>query len=307
MGDGSIMHRMTCNELRLDLSILPVSPLSIQARGLTPPRFVRAIHPATNALSAYIPGSTLKGTLRYAAEHALRSAGIDCCDPEQPCSEREAVKRARGGPAIYRALCTVCRVFGSRAMRGHLTVTDSFPAEPLEAVPARDTDRPGEEALETVLNEPFYGTLILRNFERWQVGLLALLLSHINIADIQIGGNRSAGMGCAVVRYKCLSLLYPGLALDAERQEALQMRLHGVGQLVGANNPYGFVYPDIGDTPDLPESAVLETGPGFIAVVITTTNSDDPDEPDRLHGLIDNVLTQQALAWASYAHAHKGY
>jgi hypothetical protein len=160
--------------------------------------------------------------------------------------------------------------------------------------------------VETVLNEPFYGTLTLRNFERWQVGLLALLLSHINIADIQIGGNRSAGMGCATVRYQCLSLLYPGLAPDAERQEALQMRLHGVGQLVGANNPYGFVYPDVGEVPDLPDSALLETAPGYTAVVIAAANPHDPDEADRLHGLIDNVLTQQALAWASYAHVHKG-
>jgi CRISPR/Cas system CSM-associated protein Csm3 (group 7 of RAMP superfamily) len=300
------MHRVICNELRLDLSITPVSPLSIQARSVTPPRFVRAIHPTANEPSVYIPGSTLKGTLRYAAEQALRSAGIDCCDPEQPCAEREAVKHARGGPAIYRALCLVCRIFGSRVMRSHLAVTDSFPAEPLEAAPARDADRPGEEALETILNEPFYGTLTLRNFERWQVGLLALLLSHINIADIQIGGNRSSGMGCATVRYKCLSLLYPGLVPDAERQEVLQTRLHGVGQLVGGDNPYGFVYPDVGDVPDLPESAVLEAGPGYTAIVIAAVNPDDPDEPDRVHGLIDNVLTQQALAWASYAHAHKG-
>ncbi len=313
------MHRLTCNELRLDFSLTPLSPLSIPARDVTPPRFVRAVHPGAGEPSAYIPGSTLKGALRTAAEQILRSAAIDCCDREYPCSNRDGVTRARGGAAIYRAACAACRIFGGKMLRSHLSVTDCFPAEPLNATPARDRAREGDP-LEVVQDDPFYGTLTLRNFERWQVGLLDLILARINIADIQLGGNRSAGMGCVLMRYRRLSFVYSG----QHDQEALQACVHGVGQLIGPNNPYGFVYPDTAEMPDLPESAALESGFGFVAVTIADAgsrpeNTEEPDdgetpdeseatpldEADRVHGLIDNVLTQQALAWASYARTHK--
>ncbi len=300
------MHQFTANELRLDFLITPVSPLSIQTHASIPPRFVRAIHPDANVPSIYIPASTMKGSLRFGAEQTLRSAGMDCCDPDHPCAERDAVKqaRAKGGPALYQALCTACRLFGSRVMRSHLIVSDSFPAMPIDTLPTRDSDRVSEEALETVLNEQFFGTLTLRNFERWQVGLLGLLLAHVNIADIQIGGNRASGMGCVELRYKCLSLVYPDNDLDAERQDTLRTRLHGVGHLMGARNPYGYIYPDADDVPDLPEIAELNTGPGYVVVVIQGS-PDESDDLDKTHGLIDSVLTRQALAWGNYARTHK--
>ncbi len=317
------MHRLIGNELRLDFSLFAAGPLSIQARDSESPRFVRAVHPEADEPSVYIPAATLKGALRSGAEQILRGAAMDCCDPEHPCAGRDTVNRARqahDNPAIYRALCGACRIFGSKVMRSHLTITDCFPAQPLDAAPRRDASN-NAGAAEVVQNETFYGTLSLRNFERWQVGLLALVLARLNIAEIQLGGNRSAGMGCVTVRYRRLNLVYPTMA-PGWNQEALQTYVHGVGQLLGAGNPYGFVYPDIADAPDLPESAALETGFGYVAVTIAEkaagsrepdeqeTESeeavpDELDEADRIHGLIDSVLTEQALAWAGYVRTHK--
>ncbi len=288
------MHNVTYNELRLDFSITPVSPLSIQTA--PPAHFVRAAHPTSGDLTVYIPGTTLRGAMRAAAERILRGAQVDCCDLEHPCAERDrvlAAKRAGNTANIYRALCGVCRIFGSTVLRSHLMVTDSFPSDPLAAY--SDTD---SSPTEVVLDAVFYGALTLRNFERWQVGLLALLLARINIGEIQLGGSRSAGCGCVAIRYRTLNMIYPGLTPDVQRQEALSVNLHGVGQLIGANSPYGFVYPDIDSIPDLPDSATLETGTGFTAVIIG-------GDADESHGLIDNVLTRQTLAWASYARTHK--
>jgi CRISPR-associated protein Csm3 len=312
------MHRTTHNELRLDFTITPTSPLTIQAQSV--PGFVRALHPATIEDSAYIPASTLKGALRTAAERVCLEAGLDCCDLEHPCADRESVRKAKqaGDSAIlYQALCSLCRIFGSKMWRSHLTMTDCFPDEPLDALPMRDDD-----PMEIVTDEPFYGRLALRNFERWQVGLLALLLARINMAEVQLGGNRSAGMGCVAIEYRSLSIIYPGLAPDADQEEALRTRLHGVGQFVGANNRYGLIYPDMNDTADLPESAVYEAGFGFVSVSILlseppeatgeavevneTYPTAEPVEPaSTTHGLIDNVLTRQVLAWGSYVHSHR--
>lgn len=314
------MHRTTHNELRLDFTITPTSPLNIQAKSA--PGFVRALHPATIEDSVYIPASTLKGALRTAAEQVSHEAGLDCCDLEHPCADREAVRKAaqsRDSAALYRALCVLCRIFGSKMLRSHLTVTDCFPAEPLDALPMRDDD-----PTEIVTDEPFYGRLALRNFERWQVGLLGLLLARINMAEVQLGGNRSAGMGCVAIEYRSLSIIYPGLSPNADQEEALRTRLHGIGQLVGANNRYGLIYPDLNDTADLPESAVYETDFGFVGITIlssepheetsqsaendVSTQTGEPIESTsaaHTHGLIDNVLTRQVLAWGNYVRAHK--
>lgn len=290
------MHRITSNELRLDFSITPVSPLCIPESSTPPLHFVRSMHPESGVFSVYIPGSTLKGTLRRAAEHVLESAGLDCCDDEHPCSERPAVKQAKDSAALYRALCPACRLFGSRVMRSHVIVTDCFPAEAAYPMPARGS-------AETVQDEPFYGTLSLRNFERWQVGLLSLLVARLNLADVQMGAGRAEGMGCVSMRYMVLSLLYPGLEPDSAQQERLRTRLHGVGQLIGPKNPYGYTYPDVGQMADLPDSAVFDIGMGFSAVIIS--DEDTEEQPNISHHLIDNVLTNQALAWGSYVRAHK--
>ncbi len=95
---------------------------------------------------------------------------------------------------------------------------------------------------------------------------------------------------------------------------------------MGVNNPYGYVYPDVAEMPDLPESATFETGFGYVAVMIAEQKNENvPDEngnesdsreagePDDataneaedIHDVIDNVLTQQALAWATYARTHR--
>src|SRR5258708_17172940 len=211
------MQRVTFNEMRLDFSVTPVSPLSIPAEQGEAGRFVRAVHPGSGRISLFIPASALKGTLRRAAEDVLEGAGLDCCDRENPCSARDAVKSARGAAEIYRALCPACRLSGSQAMRSHVILTDAFPAEAVD--PAASRRNEGDE---TVIDLPFYGTLSLRNFERWQVGLFSLIMSRINLAEVQLGANRSAGMGCITVPYDHVSLLYPGLERKHQRQEPLR-------------------------------------------------------------------------------------
>ncbi len=218
-------------------------------------------------------------------------------------------------------------------MRSHLLVSDAFPADPVPAPPG----------YEAVSEETFYGTLEVRNFERWQIGLLAKALARINMSDVQIGANRSGGMGCIATQYRSLSLIYPGPEPSVQQQDALRTKVHGVGQLMGANTPYGFVYPDVAPVADLPDSATLENPFGYTCVVIKEYGPSEaaievadmpevPDLPERLgqeetvqepsepespaeapgieaeqvHGLIDNVLTRQALAWNSYARTHKG-
>ena len=271
------MHGILYTELRLDFLITPVSPISIQARETG--QFVRAPHPYAAERSVYIPGGTLKGTLRHTTEHIVRRAGLACCTPDKRCASG--------------TFCPVCTLFGSSAIRGRMSVTDAFPLDPLGKLPVRDSDRRSRHvSSETVVGEGFYGSLSIRNFERWQVGLLAQIAARLNLADIQIGGNRSLGMGQVLVRFRCLSLLYFGPGFDAPTEEKYRTTLHGAGELAGIGK--GFVYPDAASLPDLPSEAMAQPGAGYLAIVITD------DDPDVAHDQIDTALTTQAIAWGSY-------
>ncbi len=280
------MHRVTYNELRLDIGIMPITPLLI-ASGETG-RFVRYVHPRENVPTAYVPGSALKGVLRRAMEQLMAAAGIFCCTALQPCSTREAVRSATDGAAIYRALCGVCQTFGSRAFSSQLAVTDLYPGTPLNKLAIHEL--PGDSC-EAVMNEPFDGMLTLHNFARWQVGLLGQLCQYINAGRVTLGAHHGAGMGHIFIAFSGAKLTYFGL-MDDTRRTPLADRLHGVGQFGGADNEYGFVYPDIATTADLPRQHKFNVRFNAAEVIIPGG--------DPTYELID----RQAVAWAEYVARH---
>jgi CRISPR/Cas system CSM-associated protein Csm3 (group 7 of RAMP superfamily) len=272
-----MMRGATYNELRLDFTLIPVTPTSIQADKTG--RFVRGTHPYVGDESIYIPGATLRGTLRHAGMQVLQGAGVNFCTRSTPCKPD--------------ALCPLCDLFGSPVIRGGLAITDAFPLDPIDSLTPRDSDpkrRPVPR--ETVQNEGFYGTLSLRNFQRWQVGLLALMAARLNIADIQIGGGRSLGMGQVTLRFRSMTAFYFGTDFDPETTELLRTYLHGAGELAGDGK--GFAFPDTAEMPDLPDETIAQAGAGYLAVMLAL------DDPEMSHDLIDLVLTTQAIAWGNY-------
>jgi len=240
------MHRTIRNALQLEIRLTPITPLAIASgeNGL----FVRYLHPRENVPTAYVPGTTLKGALRRAAEQIVQAAGLDCCSQAEPCSARESVRTAADGATLYRALCSVCRIFGSRAFGSLLSLTDAYPIEPINELSLHELPT---DSYEAVMNESFYGTLSLRNFERWQIGLISLIAVHLNSGQVTLGAGHSAGMGRVQVAYEAAAISYFG-APNVINDDPLYDRLHGVGQFLGAANPYGCRYPDRSDTPDLP-------------------------------------------------------
>lgn len=299
------MLQPTLNELRLEFELTLNSPLCV---GSAEGAFPRGAHPNGGQPSLYIPASTLKGALRRAAESVFEAVGVTCCSAAEPCAQRESVKQAKGAVGIYRALCPICRLFGSHVLRSHLIVTDCFPAEPRQTTVKH-------QGVDVLMDGEFYGMLGLRNFERWQLGLLALLVSRLNVSDVQLGAQRSSGMGCVQLSYGRLTLVYPGV--DPARYAELQRNVQGIGQFVPPANPYRFTKPDSGAIPDLPPTTRLETDFGFAAVAIADFDDDVEDDTDpdtdanpaatpgdptlsNAHNLIDSVLTQQALAWGAF-------
>lgn len=229
------------NSLVLHLRIETVTPLLIRAGDGSVDAgpdlaCVRTRHAGLGDRTVYIPGSSLKGVIRSAAEAFLRSDGgtwhrhQGACDPlgEQSCSRRIKAFSGSGWDNLDRARaevhakhCLACRLFGSTSLKSRTAVRDLFPWHP--DADAADRTRQAEAANRTEVRngvainrltggaQPsalydlevvpagahFFGDIALVNYQAWQVGALFQALEEINDGLAQLGSSKSRGLGMA--------------------------------------------------------------------------------------------------------------
>ena len=218
------MLKKIMNQARIKVQITPVDPLLIKSGQATVGgvnmAFVRTYRFGEED-QPYIPGSSLKGVIRSYAERicrSLRENPVPVCLPyvrpgqEQPGEGRQAscghrfdqLKIKLAQQDIYRLSCPACRLFGSLGFAGRFSVSDAYlnGGHQLEIRDGVAIDRitggavPGAKYdLEILSQGSFVTTLELRNFERWQLGLIALVLRDMEEAMIHIGSGKSRGLG----------------------------------------------------------------------------------------------------------------
>jgi CRISPR/Cas system CSM-associated protein Csm3 (group 7 of RAMP superfamily) len=255
------MHKKLVNELRLKFRIRPKGPLLIksgQEAGADPTlldmNFVRTTH-AELGRTVYLPGSSLKGVVRCHCEKIGRTVGLDVCDPfdmKNSCGRRlERVAKTASGAEIYRGLCPICRIFGHTVMASHVYLEDAYPTsktiEEVNETEERDgvaIDRVsgavavGPFQLEVVTRGEFATRLTLRNFQLWQVGLLAMALRDLSEQRVPLGFARSRGLGRVSLHFDRLEVDYPGRFLD-RGEYAFEQFLYGVTAFESVDG-YGF-------------------------------------------------------------------
>jgi len=224
----------------------------------------------------FVPGSSLKGILRQRAEQLARTMGRGCCDPfaessdvadqrEVSCSARiEQRRRVLAAedqnlpePEVYRLACPVCRLFGCLALASRLQVTDAYLVSGSYQISTRDGvgidrrrggAREGAKFRHEVLETGRFRTrLRIRNFELWQLGLLAYLLDDLIEGRIRLGHGTHRGLGKIGAEVREVTLTYFGartLHAQPDRVEVL-----GIGRLAaetGLSNAeaYGFASED---------------------------------------------------------------
>jgi CRISPR-associated protein Csm3 len=226
------MHKRSLNELTIVMDIRPHdAPLLIKSgreAGADPTlldmNFVRSIHPTTGKQVVFLPGSSLKGTLRSYCERVARSVKPDashewCCNPfddRNACGRR--LDKVKESAARYAAACVACRTFGHTRLGSHLSISDAYPVDEVK-LEQRDgvaIDRisgavaAGPFNLEVVTQGAFRATLTLRNFQLWQVGWLAVALRDLKSGLVPIGFGKSKGFGRVTVFYQKATVAYPG-------------------------------------------------------------------------------------------------
>ncbi len=194
--------------------------------------FVRTYRSGENE-EPFIPGSSIKGMIRAYAEkicRSLRDDPVPVClpylDPKNKALKSEERQYACGlrfvklkrdrkldsipSPDVYRLSCPACRLFGSHGFAGRLATSDGYLSDRFKeqgkaVFEIRDgvaidrltggTAGGAKYDLEVLTRGEFSTSLDIRNFELWQLGLIALVLRDMEAELVRIGFGKSRGLG----------------------------------------------------------------------------------------------------------------
>ncbi len=225
--------------LRLEGVLTTRTGLHVGAGGSGDPLATDAPVVRNAAGSPFIPGSSLKGVIRSAAEALIRGAGglkgsgkaIWACNPiagdGEVCLSHAEVREIREeglkaghsereiAEAVWEKSCTVCRLFGSLALASRAR----FPDLPLlGGVPLMELrngvgiDRDKELAAPGVLYDfeavppetGFQLTVIVDNYSGDEVGLLLYLFDELDQGNLGLGGKVSRGLGQVRIEWQSI-------------------------------------------------------------------------------------------------------
>lgn len=244
------MHKKLLNEAAFHLTISAEGPLLVKSGTETwdptvpDMQFVRTLH-ARLGETVFIPGSSLKGTLRSYSEKIARTLEAECCNPfheRHSCGKRlESLAKENNGPAIYARSCAACKLYGSTNMAGRAAFADAYPTAPVTEHLTKRTAVAIDRVLGSVAVGPFdfealvqgeFATEIrLRNFELWQLGLLGLALRDLCLGRVRVGYGKSRGFGSVAAkldRLELRSIVASGLSWQDGH-----LLVSGIGALLG--------------------------------------------------------------------------
>lgn len=242
------MLKKIINNARIEMDIIPIDPLLIKSGQASVSgvdmAFVRTYRSGEKD-EPFIPGSSLKGVIRSYAEKICRSLKDDpvpvCLPYLKPKGKAEKGEERQYScgllfekfkkdkkletvptPDVYRLSCPACRLFGSHCFIGRLAtsdayLTESFKAQGRPVFEIRDSvaiDRitggvaNGPFDLEVLTRGEFGTSLDIRNFERWQLGMIALVLRDMEEGLVRIGFGKSRGLGRFKARITHFGITY---------------------------------------------------------------------------------------------------
>jgi CRISPR/Cas system CSM-associated protein Csm3 (group 7 of RAMP superfamily) len=333
------MHKQIVNELRLAFAIEPRGPILIKSgkeAGADPTlldmNFVRLDHAVLGRSTVYLPGSSLKGTVRSYCEKVARTVAkggqydppFSCNplgngdrkgQPDYSCSRWFDHHQNASSDAKYAGSCAICRIFGHTSLAAHARFSDAYPLNPTNpddltsfdaanATEQRDgvaIDRisgavaVGPFNLEVVTKGAFFGDVVIRNFQLWQIGLLAIALRDIARERVPIGFSKSRGLGRVSVRYRELEVAYPGRFRPDGDDRDLARRLYGVAEFLDPQTTRAYDYRSEPVLP-LPAGGELSEDGSFGRVAVAFREGE----------AIERVLAACVKPWRAFVEERQG-
>jgi CRISPR/Cas system CSM-associated protein Csm3 (group 7 of RAMP superfamily) len=200
----------------------------------------------------YLPGSSLRGVLRSTAERIVGRWRPDLADNPFPDGEDDDNNTNEpppplSGDAIYRQAGPLARCFGHPTLRGRWRIADAWIENETTAnvqMVVRDgvgIDRTTGAAktsikfqFEAVSSAVFKTTLVLVNYELWQLGLLAHVLSALDTGDVRIGYGTRRGLGRVRLSIADMTWRWYGYCPAAQDGQVTLPSLHALTERVRA-------------------------------------------------------------------------
>ena len=209
----------------------------------------------------FLPGSSLKGVVRSAAERLLRSLANEghaeehefACDPLDhggclrggaDAGSEERVASSRDiWQTLQRKACLACATFGGLGLASHARFFDASAAQPARAMVRdgvaldRDLGRASDGKkfdYEVGPAGTSFGLRVeLENARPWQAGLVVWALDEVDRGSLRVGGFGSRGLGSFALEGRTIRKLALGDVLrgqggSEEQPDALLTSLWGV-------------------------------------------------------------------------------
>ena len=249
------MLKRLINNCSIDLLLEPLDPILVKSGQATAHgpdmAFVETFKDGKRQV--YLPGTSLKGVIRSHAERIARTLNSgSVCNPfakvgvDMSCGKK--LTDEVSNEMAYRKSCLACKMFGSTRYAGRVSISDAYPFECNPKPQMRDgvgIDRFTGGAfggakfnLEVVADGKFRATITMTNFELWQLGLLAYVLTDMQDGLVSVGFGKSRGLGRVKASILKTELSYVSL------KPLPSGEIWGVGKVLGANN-YGIVTEDV--------------------------------------------------------------
>jgi len=258
------MLRKLLNQCTFDLRLETKEPLLIKSGSsvVSGPDMTFVRTHRHGSAEPFIPGSSLKGTLRSHAERIARTlkqrsvCGVFQEADVAGCSWRVSGENGRGD---YRASCPACRLFGSTHWKGRFRPGDAYLVEEDRDVEPEIRDGVGIDRVSGGASSgakfdlevmpagvTFRTQFDLVNFECWQLGWIGYVVRDLMDQRVRLGTGTSRGLGRVEASLDAVTLEYIGAP------ERLGEGLPGIGALVSEEErqDYGLVEEDRVSRPD---------------------------------------------------------
>lgn len=313
------MHKKLINEATFHLTISAEGPLLVKSgtEGWDPTipdmQFIRTRH-ADLGETVFIPGSSVKGTIRSYSEKIARTLNVECCDPfdANSCSKLgEHLAKANDSQAIYRSSCAACKLYGSTNLAGRVSFADAYPTRKITEHLTKRTAVAIDRVLGSVAVGPFdfealmhgdFATQIrLRNFELWQIGLLGLAIRDLCLGRVRIGYGKSRGFGSIAAKLDSLEIR--SIAREGLVKNDGQLSVKGIGALLNESEATQYGIGTEENTPVVIATKLNLIGDMIGSSIVFERQKDSADwcAPEALALFSACVKT----AWANYATSHQ--
>lgn len=259
------MLKKILNEAWITFKIKATGPILIKAgetdeeteqRQIREPNTPKMVFVVGANKEIFIPGSSIKGVWRSWCEKIARTIStevppLSCdplCDNEKSeyfsCSKRfEELNKKKRAFNEYALSCPVCKIFGNTSLGSRIKFSDALLSDEGSRdrlnLPKRDgisIDRftGGVKFLfnyQYVLDREFTTKIQIRNFELWQLGMLAFLIRDFEDQLVPIGYGKTRGLGKVKGTIELITITYYGLKkplIDINNSIAT---ITGVGEL----------------------------------------------------------------------------